>query len=247
MNILTIPHKEFMDLAVCAAAADLEAVTAGRSSKSLNTFLSACPPADRPSRYEPLCCVGAGGVFSPGPEFDDMVDDTIHLMTTKGAGQINKATARLKLKQWLKDHHYKPQAPGSASDLSTDTRLDLILSVQTRMRRAEKQYDQDTTRLAKSMYPAWEFTRIENRREPRPWSEVWQEHGGQFYPGPSSYPEGRMIARKDSSIWTEINRFGNNFGPWDFNSGMGTRQVDRDTCIRYRIIRADEFLLKEAA
>lgn len=205
--------------------------------------------ATRASHYDPVAlqAMGSGGVFAI-PGFDDEVDSVVRLMTTKGPGQINKATARLKLKNFLKDQRYVPQEPGSVSDLSTDTRLDLILETQARMSRGLRQYEQDTTRLAKSMYPCWEFARVEQRKEPRPWPEVWEEHGGQFFPGAGSYPEGRMIARKDSTIWTAINYFGNSYPPFAFNSGMGLRGVARDECVRFKLIRADEFTqYKEAA
>lgn len=202
--------------------------------------------ATRPSLYDPLCCVGSGGVFAV-PGFDDVVDDVVQKMVTRGEGQINKATARRDLKVWLRKHQYRPTAPGSASDLSTDNRLDLILETQARMRRGEAQWQQGMSRMAISMYPCWEFTRVEDRKEPRNWPEVWVEHGGQFYPGVGSYEEGRMIARKDSTIWRDINYFGNDYPPFAFNSGMGQRGVARAWCVANHLIREDEFTMREAA
>lgn len=44
----------------------------------------------------------------------------------------------------------------------------------------------------------------------------------------SDYSAGRMIALKDDPIWTEISAFGLPYAPFDYNSGMDLRDIDRD-------------------
>ncbi len=70
-------------------------------------------------------------------------------------------------------------------------------------------------------FPCQELIRIRNSEEPRDWESRWSAAGGQLYGG-------RMIARKDSSIWTAISRFGTPYPPFDFNSGMGIEDVSRE-------------------
>ncbi len=70
-----------------------------------------------------------------------------------------------------------------------------------------------------------ELYRAEDRMEWRDWPQRWEEQGGQFYPGPSDYEDGRMIAPLHSSIWEDISAFGSPYPPFDYQSGMGTKPV----------------------
>ena len=47
-----------------------------------------------------------------------------------------------------------------------------------------------------------------------------------------------MIALKTDPIWTKISRFGHPWPPFDFNSGMGVRDVSRADAIRLGVIQA---------
>ena len=70
-----------------------------------------------------------------------------------------------------------------------------------------------------------------------------QDHGGQFYGEPGAdYPNapGRMLALRNDAIWPAINRFGVPWKPFDWGSGMGTRNVARDVSIRLGVITGDE-------
>jgi hypothetical protein len=66
-----------------------------------------------------------------------------------------------------------------------------------------------------------------------------------------------MIARKDSPIWEALSRFGTPYPPFDFNSGMWTKDVSREEAVGFGILgewdrvvpqeRGFEADLKEAA
>lgn len=80
--------------------------------------------------------------------------------------------------------------------------------------------------------PFQEFYREENRVEWRDWPTRWEEQGGEFYKGPSDYPQGRMIAMVDSKIWKDLASYpdgtGSPYPPFAFNSGMSVRPVNRE-------------------
>jgi hypothetical protein len=113
-------------------------------------------------------------------------------------------------------------------ELSNDGRLNLVINTNSDMARGYGFWKQAQVPEILDEYPAYEFYRAEDRKEPRDWPDRWEEAGGQFYPGDSDYPEGRMIALKNDPIWEEISAFGLPYAPFDFNSGMDVRDIDRD-------------------
>ena len=49
-----------------------------------------------------------------------------------------------------------------------------------------------------------------------------------------------MIALKNDPIWTEISAFRNPYPPFDYNSGMGIRNVPRSEAIRLGVMTAEQ-------
>src|SRR5574337_1593062 len=94
-----------------------------------------------------------------------------------------------------------------------------------------------------NLWPAQELFRAFPRKTHRQWSGEdaeniikgepiegrWADAGGQLF-------DGRMIALKNAPIWTDISAFGNPYPPFDFNSGMWVRDVDRETAMKYGLI-----------
>jgi hypothetical protein len=109
--------------------------------------------------------------------------------------------------------------------LEKDARLKLVLSTNADLARGFGQWRQGESSAIKEQFPAQEFYRAENRKEPRDWPKRWEAAGGKFYPGKSDYPQGRMIAFKDDPIWSHISAFGLPYPPFDYNSGMGLRDI----------------------
>lgn len=118
---------------------------------------------------------------------------------------------------------------GTVRDIRSSARLGLIFDQQTRSAAefATWKTGQDADVL--DAFPCQELIRVEERQVPRQWASRWQAAGGKFY-------EGRMIARKDSPVWTKISRFGTPWPPFDFGSGMGVADVDRDEAERLGVI-----------
>lgn len=121
--------------------------------------------------------------------------------------------------------------------LSLESRLRLILETNIDMARGFGGYQQTQDVDVMEEFPAWEFYRAEERKEPRDWPARWEAAGGDFYPGDSDYPEGRMIALKNDPIWEEISAFGLPYAPFDFNSGMDLRDIDREEAEQLGLIQ----------
>jgi hypothetical protein len=116
----------------------------------------------------------------------------------------------------------------SGTALQKDGRLKLVLSTNVDLARGYGQWKQGQSGIVMEEYPAQEFYRAERRKEPRDWPVRWAAAGGKFYPGASDYPQGRMIALKDDPIWAHISAFGLPYAPFDYNSGMGLKDISAD-------------------
>jgi hypothetical protein len=137
---------------------------------------------------------------------------------------------------------YRPQRgkEGTIQDLTSSGRLGLIWDMNLAMAQGAAGWKTSTTANALRVEPAMEFVRVESRMERRNWPVIWRANGGVFYPGPSEYPEGRMIALKTSDIWRRISRFGVPWRPFDWGSGMGTRGVGRREALKLGVTKEDD-------
>jgi len=180
--------------------------------------------------------------FSAGVEHAAFLQEGLDAVEAIVNADLDRATARVQLRDMLDRLGYRPDPTeaGSLTDLSSDRRLNLILDTNAAQARAygrEKVEDAPEIRHA---YPAAELVIVGAPPEvPRKWkTKLWPNAGGKLY-------EGRMIARKDDPIWTKpisaggFNRFGNRYGPYDFNSTRRKRPVDRATAIRLGVIESD--------
>jgi hypothetical protein len=111
-------------------------------------------------------------------------------------------------------------SPADLTNLASRARLGLFVEMLERQAAgyANWKAGQDATLL--EAYPAQELVRIASRRAPRDWESRWAEAGGEL-------SDGRMVALKNDSIWSDISRFGTPWPPFDFGSGMGLRSIDR--------------------
>lgn len=156
-----------------------------------------------------------------------------------GPGQYtNPATVRVALREILDAHDYQPDAgkAGTIEDLRSSQRVNLIIRTQEQMATGYAQRMQSLDPDTIDLWPAWELVRIEDRDDKRTWVQRWRAAGGTIYPGsPGGLPlepgfsEGRLIALKADPIWAAISRFGHPHPPFDFNSGVGVEDVDRET------------------
>jgi hypothetical protein len=169
-------------------------------------------------------------------------------------GELDLASARLEVKQFLASIGYapQPQDEGGLKDLSSDERISLQIQMNAGMARGYGNWIQGQQAPILDRWPAQELYRAFARRTHRQWSgddngEIikgeptqgrWVEAGGQIF-------DGRMIALKNAPIWTAISRFDLPYPPFDFNSGMSIRDIDRETAMELGLIDRDTQIAPE--
>lgn len=137
------------------------------------------------------------------------------------------------MKSYLRGRGYA--VDGTAlTDIASRRRLSLIYKMNYDEAREFAKYSRGQDSDALYMYPAQEFLRVEPRRVPRTdWQTRWRAAGGKIYGG-------RMVALKSSPVWQNLSRFDRPYPPYDFGSGMGVEDVDRDEAIELGLLPKDE-------
>ncbi len=78
-------------------------------------------------------------------------------------------------------------------------------------------------------FPAWELIYAYKPNDfPRDWTKAWQEADGRLV-------DGRMVAKKDDPVWTNLSDFGYPFDPFSFDSSMMLMDVDRKNAEKLHI------------
>jgi hypothetical protein len=159
------------------------------------------------------------------------LDDTLRDLIE---GKIDLATGRLRLQESLREIGYvaSPDEAGLITDFASDQRTNLVLETGADMASGYGSFIQGQDPAILDQFPAQELYRMGPAKVPRNWLAIWVEHGGQVFGA-------RMIARKDSAIWSAISRFGAPYPPFDYGSHMDVRDVDRDTAMQLGIIDRD--------
>ncbi|MEO0510552.1 MAG: hypothetical protein AAF065_11910 [Verrucomicrobiota bacterium] len=122
---------------------------------------------------------------------------------------------------------------GRLTDLGSTRRLELIYDMQTVEATEFGRHEMHQTTALLDAFPARELYREAAREVPRKWRKRWSDNKGKFYGG-------RMIAKINDPIWTAISRFSRPYSPFDFGSGMGTRDIERDEAERLGVIAPEE-------
>lgn len=137
------------------------------------------------------------------------------------------------MKDFLRSRGYT-MGGSKLTDITSRRRLGLIYDMNIQEAREYARYVRGQDADALDMYPAQEFLRVESRRVPRTdWPARWRAAGGKIRGG-------RMVALKSDSVWTNLSRFGRPYPPFDYGSGMGVEDVDREEAIELGLLPADE-------
>lgn len=193
-------------------------------------------------------------LFSARTMYGEYLQAVARIIDDYLAGKINQATAVLQMKQELVKTGYQPsrEDQGTLRDLGSFERRLLVLKTNAQMARGYGTWMQGQQRVILDRWPAQELYRAGARRTHRQWSgqdngEIikgepvegrWIEAGGQIF-------DGRMIALKNTPIWSAISRFGNPYPPFDFNSGMWVRDIKREEAMSLGLIDRDTQIAPE--
>ena len=128
---------------------------------------------------------------------------------------------------------------GTIKDLMTKARLDVMMKTNADQAKGYASHLRATTAGAILAFPAYELVRVERRKLPRDWGARWAA-AAQKVGWEGVARNGAMIALKTSPIWAALSRFGNPFPPFDFNSGMGVRDVKKSVCREIGLLGPNE-------
>lgn len=174
-----------------------------------------------------------------------IMHDKIQTALELGSEELDNGKTRLvsrssfvrDLRKALSDSGYIPEPgrEGTLRDHRSRGRLGLIYDFNTSQAQEFARWKSGQAEGALDAFPCQELYREEGRQVPRDWRARWSAAGGEFF-------SGRMIARKDSPIWSRISRFGTPFPPYDFGSGMGIQDVSREEAISLGVLQPDDQL-----
>ncbi len=179
-------------------------------------------------------------IFSATVTSAELLDGIARRVDEMLAGKTDQATVRLGLKQLLEEEGYTsgPEKAGTLEDLRTDGRLNLIIETNVDLARGYGQWIQGQQPDVLDEWPAQELVRERSSQQPRDWAKRWVDAGGISFGG-------RMIALKNDPVWKKISRFQLPYPPFDFNSGMGVRDIARDEAEELQLLDAGTVLIPQ--
>lgn len=137
------------------------------------------------------------------------------------------------MKSFLRSRGYT-MGGSKLTDITSRRRLGLIYDMNVQEAREYARYVRGQDADALDMYPAQEFVRVESRRVPRTdWPMRWRAAGGKIRGR-------RMVALKSDPVWTNLSRFGRPYPPFDYGSGMGVEDIDREEAVELGLLPDDE-------
>lgn len=165
---------------------------------------------------------------------------------------LDVATARTQIRELQASLGYAPEADqaGTITDLSSDARINLVLRTNTQLAQGAGNFLRANDPELLDLWPAQELYRLEPRDKHRDWEQRWTL-AAQVARDPGALAalgnHGRMAALKSSGIWQELgdgaggyeDTLGNPYPPFAFNSGMWTREVERDEAEALGLLTAD--------
>jgi hypothetical protein len=157
-------------------------------------------------------------VFSARVANAQILDEIKHVAQAVARGELTQTEGIKTLKSFIKAEGYQadPGEEGTIKDLLSKARLKLIVKTNAGMAKGYGQHVAAQETLDER--PWQELYRREPRKEPRDWISRWRAAGGRL-------SAGRMIAPVNSPIWSMISGFGLPYPPFDYNSGMWTKQL----------------------
>lgn len=176
---------------------------------------------------------------------NDLLQRLLDPGKAKPGESFNPAVVRGEMKKALAGLGYQPdpEKRGGLQDLSSDRRTNLIIQMQTAMANNYGRWRQAQSPAVLKLYPADELYRAVRPKtgQGRPWAERWNQARADLGDQTSATEArdnnlGPFVALKNDPIWTAISAFGNPYPPFDYGSGMRTRDVSRAKAIALGVL-----------
>ena len=164
--------------------------------------------------------------------------------------QFSPAYVRTAVKDFLAEVGYapKPEDEGTLKDLSSDTRINLVIETNVEMAQGQGMWISNQRQALLDQFPAWQLFRAEARVNVRDWLNRWRLAGGQtgdpMGTGWTITADGRMIALKNHPIWSFIgssalfkDALDTPWPPFAFGSGMWVRDIGRKAAEQIGLIK----------
>lgn len=191
--------------------------------------------------------------------YKEAVDSLINPVTVQRADRVtadnpqgnvteglNPADARLAIKQ-LQDSLGMVKGDGSLTDLTSEKRINLVIKTNVELSQGAGHFIQANDPNVVEAFPAQELVRFEARKMERDWPGRWRiaaAVAGDVDAARVLESTGRMVALKESGIWSELGNaedgLGNPYPPFAFNSGMWVQDVSYDEAITLGLLDAGE-------
>jgi hypothetical protein len=158
------------------------------------------------------------------------------ILTRYLSGEINSATAVTELRQVMRDNGLWA-APGdedTLKDFQSNERLNLIIRMNAGFANGYGDWLYNQQKPILDEWPAQELFRGLAVKVPRDWVTRWNDAADE-----TGTKVAGFVALRNTRIWTAISRFGVPYPPYDFNSGMRTRLVDRTRAMALGLIDRD--------
>lgn len=155
------------------------------------------------------------------------------LQRASKVGKIyRRDTAITELQAMMKARGLDTGAPDALTNPAAEARVKLVIDTNRAQAQGYARFKRSSSGGALLAFPAQELIRVRNSKERRDWQARWVAAGGTLV-------NGRMIALKTDPIWIALNRFGVPYPPFDFNSGMGVRDISRREALALGVMAAD--------
>lgn len=141
-------------------------------------------------------------------------------------------TAITELQAMLRARGLDDGNPGQLTNPAAEARVKLVLDTNRAQAQGYARFKRSSTGGALLAFPAQELVRVRDSLDRRDWQARWIAAGG-------TLTGGRMIALKTDPVWIKLSRFGTPYPPFDFNSGMGLRDVSRREALQLGLIAED--------
>jgi len=151
---------------------------------------------------------------------------------SKDGKLYRRDTAITELQAMMRERGLDTGAPDALTNPAAEKRIKLVIDTNRAQALGYAKFKRSSTGGALLAFPAQELIRVRNSKEQRDWRARWTAAGG-------ALTGGRMIALKSDPVWVAISRFGTPYPPFDFNSGMGVRDISRREALSLGIISDD--------